>query len=305
MSTNNTFSFARLALVMKRDFMENWKTNLFWFLGIFIAFLAVYLIEMSLYNESWTEEYREVSRYVEQHSASFACIASFSLFIFASEMMRNMRTKENRFSYLMLPASMLEKFVSRALFVTVGTILMVFVASLLAEVVHWAFMPFFDDIPDKFRICVWDDAWGNIWETISPFKTKAYFMGSEGTSPETWPRVEKTVFPQIMMVYWMAIWWHSFYIIGGNYFGKYAFFKTTGTLILLGIALGYIMNGINPKECFGWIEEFAKNNEEWFTENFVAGVVGFIFFAFTALNWWLSYKLFTRSQVIKPKFRLL
>ena len=210
-----------------------------------------------------------------------------------------MRTKENRFSYLMLPASMSEKFVSRALYVTVCIILMVLAASLLAEAVHWVFMPFFDDIPDKIKICVWDDAWGNIWETISPFQKRVYITGSEGT------RVEKSLFLEIMLVYWIAIWWHSFYIIGGNYFGKYAFFKTTGTLILLGVALGYIMNGINPKECFGWIEDFAKNNEEWFTENFVAGVFGFIFFAFTALNWWLSYKLFTRQQVIKPKFRLL
>jgi len=37
----------------------------------------------------------------------------------------------------------------------------------------------------------------------------------------------------------------------------------------------------------------------------VAGFISFIFFAFTVLNWWLSYKLFTRRQVIEPKFRLL
>ena len=220
MSTNNCFSFARLGMVMKRDFMENWKRNLYDFLGIFIAFLAVYLFNMSAYNESWTETYKEVSQYVNPHTASFAFITSFSLFYFATEMMRNMRTKENRLSYLMLPASMLEKFVSRALYVTVGTMLMVFVASLLAEAVHWAFMPFFDDIPDKFRICVWPEAWGNVWETINPFQKRVYYIVSEGTSPEVWQRVEKSGFFLIMMVYWMALWWHSLYIIGGNYFGK-------------------------------------------------------------------------------------
>ena len=30
-----------------------------------------------------------------------------------------------------------------------------------------------------------------------------------------------------------------------------------------------------------------------------------LFLLLIALNWWLSYKLFTRSQVIQPKFRLL
>ena len=305
MSTNNCFSFARIGMVMKRDFMENWKRNLYVFLGIFIAFLAVYLFNMSAYNELWTETYKEVSQYVNPHTASFAFITSFSLFYFVTEMMRNMRTKENRLSYLMLPASMLEKFVSRALYVTVGTMLMVFVASLLAEAVHWVFMPFFDDIPDKFRICVWPEAWGNVWETINPFQKRVYYIVSEGTSPEVWQRVEKSGFFLIMMVYWMALWWHSLYIIGGNYFGKYAFFKTTGTLILLGVVIGYMLSNVNPKECFGWFEEFVINNEEWLTEEVVAGVVGFIIFCFTSFNWWLSYKLFTRRQVIEPKFRLL
>ena len=54
-----------------------------------------------------------------------------------------------------------------------------------------------------------------------------------------------------------------------------------------------------------WLDEFFRNNSHWLSESFVAGVVGFIFFCFTALNWWLSYKLFTRQQVIQPKFRLL
>lgn len=300
MSTNNTFSFSRLVLVMKRDFMENWKTNFYVFLGIFIAFLAVYLSNMYSFDKEW----KKVLQYVNSHSASFACIASFALFYFASEMMRNMRTKENRCSYLMLPASMLEKFVSRALYVTVGTILFVFIASLLAEAVHWLFMPFFDSLPDKFKICIWDDAWGNILETISPFQKRVYYVATEGTSPEAWQRVEKSGFFQITMLYWMAIWWHSLYIIGGNYFGKYAFFKTTGTLVLIGAVVGYALSNVDPKECFGWFEEFAMNNEQWLTEEFMAGVVGFIFFAFTALNWWISYKLFTRSQVIQPKFRL-
>lgn len=169
--------------------MENWRINLYVFWGIFIAFLAVYLFNMSSYNEAWTETHRGVSEYVDPHSASFAFIASFSLFYFASEMMRNMRTKENRLSYLMLPASMLEKFVSRAFYVTVGTILIVLVASLLSEAVRWFFMPFFEDIPDKFRICVWSEAWGNIWETISPFQKRVYYVATEGTSPEAWQRV--------------------------------------------------------------------------------------------------------------------
>ena len=41
MNANRYFSFSRLALVMKRDFMENWKTNLYRFLGPYTIFLLV------------------------------------------------------------------------------------------------------------------------------------------------------------------------------------------------------------------------------------------------------------------------
>ena len=40
----------------------------------------------------------------------------------------------------------------------------------------------------------------------------------------------------------------------------------------------------------------------------VEGVLTFVIVCMAlhlVFNWWLSYKLFTRSQVIKPKFRLL
>ena len=135
MNTNRYFSFSRLGLVMKRDFMENWKTNLYLFLGVFLAFLGVYLLQMYDYNDSVhggvLDAYQTVDRYVSHHTAAFAGIIAFLLFYFASETMRNMRTKEQRLSYLMLPATKLEKFVSRALYVTVGMFVMILLASLL------------------------------------------------------------------------------------------------------------------------------------------------------------------------------
>lgn len=295
MNTNRYFSFSRLGLVMKRDFMENWKTNLYTFLGISLAFLLVYLLYMNDSNGSSND-------FINDYAGAFASITSYLLVYFASETMKNMRTKEQRFSYLMLPATSLEKFVSRALYVTVGMFVMILLASLLAEVVRWAFMPFFDQMPDELKMCVWPDAWRNILETINPFQTKTIVMANEGIT------VEKSLFFEIMLVYWMAFWWHSLFILGGNYFGKYAFFKITGVIILVAILLAMGISHIDfdfGPGTFEWLDEFMRNNEDWLNENFVAGVITFIFLCFTAFNWWLSYKLFTRQQVIKPKFRLL
>lgn len=301
MNTNRYFSFSRLGLVMKRDLMENWKTNLYLFLGVFLAFLGVYLLQMYDYNDSIhggvLDAYQTVECYVSHHTAAFAGVTSFLLVYFASETMRNMRTKEQRLSYLMLPATKLEKFVSRALYVTVGMFSMILLASLLAEAVHWAFMPFFDELPDKFKVCVWLDAWGKIFDDLNPFKATAKLL------------VNKNAFVLGgIMGGTVALWWHSLYILGGNYFGKYAFFKTTGVIILLAILLAMGISHIDfdfGPGTFEWLDEFMRNNEDWLNENLVAGVITFIFLCFTAFNWWLSYKLFTRQQVIKPKFRLL
>ena len=309
MNTNRYFSFSRLTFVMKRDLMENWKTNLYTFLGLFLAFLGVYLFQMYDYidYDGVPNAFQTVERYISHHTGAFSVITSCLLFYFASDSMRNMRNKEQRLAYLMLPATKLEKFISRGLYVTLGMFVMILLASLLAEAVHWAFMPFFDNLPDKFKICVWPEVWEEIWETITPFQTKKVILGplDYNNLPETLPWVEKSMFIEIMLAYLVALWFHSLYILGGSYFGKYAFFKTTGTLILIGAIVGYILSNINPKECFGWFEEFARMNEHWLTEDVAVGVTGFIVFCFIDLNWWLSYKLFTRQQVIKPKFRLL
>ena len=305
MNTNQYFSFSRLGMVIKRDWMENWKTNLYVFLGIFLVFLAVYLFNMADFNNPYVEARKEVIHYINPHMVSFVGVTSFLFFYFAAEIMRNMRTKESRLSYLMLPATLLEKFVSRALYVIIGVFLMVVTASLLAEAVHWAFMPFFDELPDKFKVCVWPEAWGNLWETINPFKTRVVYLNVvEGTDPSTWQPVERSMFFIYLMGYMASFWQHSIFILGGNYFGKHPFLKTIGTMILIGILIGWACTFIDW-DGLEWIADFIRSHSDRLTEEMVAGFISFIFFAFTALNWWLSYKLFTRRQVVEPKFHLL
>jgi hypothetical protein len=102
----------------------------------------------------------------------------------------------------------------------------------------------------------------------------------------------------------VAFWLHSLFILGGNYFGKHAFFKTCGAIISVILALV----GLGVLLDMGEVWNFLRPIMDFMTqipEVTAFFLIVFIFFCFTALNWWLSYKLFTRSQVIQPKFRLL
>ena len=41
MDTNHFFSFSRIAMVMKREIIENWTQNLYAFIGLYAAFALV------------------------------------------------------------------------------------------------------------------------------------------------------------------------------------------------------------------------------------------------------------------------
>lgn len=297
MDTNRCFSFSRLAMVMKRDLMENGKKTLYGFLGICTLFLAMYLLMMAT-------DYRSLSGYINAHTSAFGVISAFYLTYAASEMMRNLRTKEARLSYLMLPATPLEKFASRAIFVTVGVMLMIFAALLMAEALHWLFIPLFKDFPEEYKTWVLPEVWERTWESINPFRTRTiYLKAIEGTDPSTWQRVERNYFLIVSMGYAATLWQHSIFVLGGNYFRKHPLIKTLVFMFLIGSLMGWMITA------FDWdtlsriahsLEPFLKGLDE----NTVAGCISVVFLAFTALNWWLSYKLFTRRQVIEPKFRL-
>lgn len=298
MDTNNFFSFPRIAMVMKREIMENWKTNMFRFIGLYAAFAAVMIGNMwglSMSHASSTPD-SSFFHFCTNLLVAFTIIVSIASLIYASGIMDNMVTKEKRISFLMLPATMIEKFIARFLMATLGFVVALFIALSLAEVTRYIVLPLFN-LPDSFRQSA-------LLEILSrcALDGEQHFRG---------PGAFDMPYANWLGEAWgwcFLIWSHSLYILGGNYWYKKPFFKTLGVLILISILGSIIMvqivewAGADGMRNFG---EWLEANFEWMTLNkFLALGVAF-FSAFTMFNWWLSYRLFTRSQVIKPKFRLL
>jgi hypothetical protein len=77
--------------------------------------------------------------YIGYHLGIFTFAYSLYMLLKASQFTELLNTKEGRIRQLMLPATSLEKFVSRALGVTVVPTILFIVAILLADVVHFAF----------------------------------------------------------------------------------------------------------------------------------------------------------------------
>ena len=280
MNANRYFSFSRLGLVMKRDFMESWKTNLYRFLGPYTIFLLVmWFSSMNMTN------FNEFSDIV---SATFFSVLFFGGSFTASYALETMNTQQKRISFLMLPATSFEKFVARFLYVTVGFVVLSTIALLLSEVTRFFLLPLFD-LPDTFK----QSTLPSVWQTIMNVRT-FNFNGSGIMEP---------------VVGWLfLIWIHSFFILGGSYWYKNAFWKTLGLIILVNFFFIFVSVNLVESLDESVMEEivlWCEANFSWVT---VTGILSFaivMFMLLILLNWWLSYRCFTRSQVIKPKFRLL
>ena len=288
MNTNGYFSFSRLGLVMKRDLMENWKANLYRFLGPYTGFLIVILFCYML--ECDYESFRNIML------GAFTLILVFGGAFNASYIFENMNSQQKRISFLMLPVTSLEKFLARAMYVTLGFTLTMVVALLLAEGTRLLLLPLFN-LSDGYN----DSVIPFIWEKLTTIEVMEFTgMGKEESYRIGYYR-------EIISLL-LLCWAHSFFILGGCYWQKHPFWKTLGVIILFNHLLGLIFILLAQSlEDINWSinEEWIEANLNWVTVDGVLTFIIVLFTSFLAFNWWLSYKLFTRQQVIKPKFRLL
>ena len=297
MDTNKFFSFPRIAMVMKREIMENWKTNLYRLIGIYAGFLLVMVFTMSKQASSYSDPLVAFQHYCYNVLGAFVLIIGIFGIVYAANIMENMITKEKRIAFLMLPATMIEKFVARFLIVTVGLAVAVFVAASLAEITRYLLLPLFN-VPETFHQSV-------LYNLLSMASVdgEQIYRGSGYAMNMPYQNWLGELCGWAFLV-----WSHSLYILGGSYWYKKPFFKTLGTLMLISILCSVLSVHI-----ISWVgndgmrsfAEWLEDNFQWMTLNKLLSLGVAFFSAFTMFNWWLSYRLFTRSQVIKPKFRLL
>lgn len=288
MDTNRYFSFTRLGYVMKRDFMENWKVNLYRFLGPYAGFLMViffcYMVDCDY------SSFKGIMNVAL--TLVLICGGAFN----ASYILETMNTREKRISYLMLPATSLEKFVSRAMYVTLGFVMTIIIALLLAEATRFLFLPFFD-LPEGYHQSILPYLYES-FTTVAPMK----FVGEGAAESQA---IRYTSF----ILSWLLLFWgHSFFILGGCYWQKHPFWKTLGVIILANNLLGLLLFLlVQSLDNFNWNidEEWLEAHLSWISAEGLMSFFAVLLTLLIAPNWWLSYRCFTRQQVIKPKFRLL
>ena len=312
---NNTFSFSRFGMVLKRDLVENRKRYLGVFFIMFIAFLAYQLADMKDIIELSLIRTYEQGDYMA--SLATDCLPCFygvlvlALMCAAADMTAvPLGSKTIATNYLMMPASNLEKFLSRTLINTVMVIIMAYVALFCADLVRMLCVPLYD-VKEFYgftmsRALV---AW------IEPIK-EIYTNGGVGfkvvNGVELRPDWELSM--ALMAVSFgvlMYLFFHSQFILVGCIWRKRALIKMFLIGMVISVVCIWLFAQIIPSE--EWLEEVVAS---WLDATAIADMtqtqinrvifsIGIPFyFVFTCFNWWLSFRLFSRKQVIVRGFSL-
>lgn len=190
----------------------------------------------------------------------------------------NMKTKEQRITFKMLPASDLEKFLVRFLYVTVVWSLMGFAAFCLA---------------DLLRILISLIAGADWVKCIIPDFPGILFSSTGEHAGSKWNISLDMTALSAMVIAW-GFWVHSFYLLGGAFFRRRQFMLSSCAMLLLLILFSFTLSKL---EIFSIGHSITTGNV-----NTLAYIATVALSAATLLDWWLAYRIFKRMQVINNKW---
>ena len=304
---NNKFSFSRFGAVLKCDLMENWVRYVGVFAILFFANLAYQLVdikdvvELSMLRGVPTEEY--MGRLASDCVPFFYGVLALALMCAAADMTAvPFKTKGHALNYLVMPATNMEKFLSRVFINIVMVLVMAYVALFLADLARMLYGTISDI--EGFYGFTFPTVWNELIETFPSF----YRTGSE-----VWgPTVDGTVRVIGFSAYYGAVnvttmvaaflFAHSLFILGGCIWRKAAIIKIWITQLVVTSAVVWIFVKLEPY-VLPWLGDVLTSlfETEQHAGMTLMGIAIPVLLALTALNWWLGYRLFSRKQVVAPQ----
>lgn len=196
------------------------------------------------------------------------------LYFGASTMFANTRHKKQAISFLMHPASNLEKYLSRWTYVTIGWPVVLIVSFFAADYFRVLFNMLMGwDATDSFLGMLFTDP---LW---SADNLRVFFNALSLSS----------VMAGVILILTFA-WTHSFYILGSAFFRRHPFILTSLVIMAIQVILGLIGHNVTDSLFHYTLSDADRC------------VVAVIQLALIVFNYWASYKLFKRTNVINNKW---
>lgn len=281
---NKVLDFHRLAMVLRWDALSNWKKYVRSTLGLAFVFSFICIFYQFNWRSNGYVTYNDVKDlYLGNVSGSFMFI-SFIIFIFCgSRIFINMKTKASRSLFLMLPATNMEKFISRLLYTVVGTSLMIVASWMIADIIQFVFSLF---LTPGMQGSLVARAFEQLF--LKNNFDSSHFVVRNGTS------VLGQTFPVGMFLLSLTIFNHSFFTLGGTIFRKSATLLTICSSFILMFLMALISSFVDDDVLVHFVQSMQPNTFGWLMVN--------VFLLLSVFNYWASYKLFTHMQIINNKW---
>lgn len=270
----SNFDIKRFARVAQWQGRMSLKNALSYAAGMSFGFLCPFIGWIYPYQKG--AEQGDMGRFVQ--TVSMCSLVYLIIFIISGTwIFADMKTKAARTTIKLLPATDLEKYIVRLLGVTIGPLVLGIVAFCMADIV-------------RIVVCLITGvdyvAFGLPYFLQTTFTDTEIAGAIEFSSSGNPPAVNFTALG------W-CVWAQSLYVLGGTLLRRYQPVITSAVHVLLFIALSAIV-----AYCNGNVEAAVMDNG--LAPAFYAA--GAVLLGIAALNWWLSYRTFSRMQVINNKW---
>ncbi len=285
---NKTFDLHRFGMVLRWDLLTNWKSYFYSMAGLAIGIIMLSISMLYSFPHShYIVEGGDLGNYYEVRMTGFlAAIFILFFFISACNIFSNMKTKLQRESFMMLPANNLEKYAARFLMASVGSILMMLIATLIGDFVQFVFSFF---MTPGYHASI-------IGSSLSQIYKAATDAGNNPISILAWQCKADAA-----LVGWsFLIMIYSFTLLGGTFFRKQPIILTAVSGIIIFMIIGYCGSKLEEWGAFDFYSHLNYDNPG--TSLCIAIFWSVVFLALAAFSLWASYKLFTRMQVICNKW---
>lgn len=279
---NKVLDFHRLAMVLRWDALSNWKKYVRNTLGLAFVFSFICIWYQFNMRSNGYVTYNDVKDlYLGNVSGLFMFISFIIFFFCGSRIFINMKTKASRSLFLMLPATNMEKFISRLLYTVLGTSLMIVASWIIADIIQFVFSLFLT--PGMQGSLV-----GTAFEGLflkNNFDS-SHFVVRNGTS------VLGQTFPVGMFS--LTLFTHSFFTLGGTVFRKSATLLTICSSFILMFLTALISSFVDADVLRHLVQSMEPNTFGW--------LMVMVLLLLSAFNYWAAYKLFTHMQIINNKW---
>ena len=284
---NKTFDLHRFGMVLRWDLLTNWKGYFYRTAGLAIGIILLSISMLYSFPHSYFSIERDLDHYYEFRMTGFlATIFILLFFVSASNIFGNMKTKLQRESFLMLPANNLEKYAARFLMMSIGSILMMMIATLIADFVQFVFSFFMTP--------------GHHASIIGCFLSQIYKTATDTSNNPISILAWQWKIDAALLGWSFLIMIYSFCLLGGTFFRKQPIILTAVSGIIIFMIIGYCGSKLEDWGAFDFFTHLNYDNPG--TSLCMAIFWSVIFLALAASSLWASYKIFTRMQVICNKW---